>query len=186
MGDGWQQFCTLPADIEIGKAICLDLLICIWPEHSPGNQISFENRKKIVYPGLSKPKTQSNGSGYLDSSCESTATIGLYVWIGRSNMSFSRSFSIWVESSSPVGIIEFRSSVPKTTWTAKRSNNSVFILSEVEFNWVFPATKKKVFLVALGDSLPNEMSSKTCISPQWQPGMNDWFWKAKSIYTAVT
>ena len=26
----WRQYCTLPADIKIGKAICLDLLICLW------------------------------------------------------------------------------------------------------------------------------------------------------------
>ena len=29
----WQKYCTLPADIKIGKAICLDLLICIWDKY---------------------------------------------------------------------------------------------------------------------------------------------------------
>ena len=33
----WWQYCTLPADIKLGKAICLHLLVCIWFPFAPKN-----------------------------------------------------------------------------------------------------------------------------------------------------
>ena len=61
----WRQYCTLPADIKIGKAICLNLLVCTW--------FPFVPKNATVYCHGNEQQTWSFECAYHSKSMNQTA-----------------------------------------------------------------------------------------------------------------